>query len=121
MLPGVVAAEHLGSLARRALVLMIGSFVYLSLFRRAAGLDLRAGPCRGRQIRAGTGVQMSEPADASTGKTPRGCAEGALARLLDVLGRDGEEARVVGGAVRNALLGEPITRSMSPPRRCRRR
>ena len=30
--------------------------------------------------------------------------EGALARLLDVLGRDGEEARVVGGAVRNALL-----------------
>jgi poly(A) polymerase len=33
---------------------------------------------------------------------------GALARLLDVLGRDGEEARVVGGAVRNALLGEPI-------------
>ena len=35
--------------------------------------------------------------------------EGALARLLDVLDRDGEEARVVGGAVRNALLGEPIS------------
>jgi poly(A) polymerase len=34
--------------------------------------------------------------------------EGALARLLDVLNRDGDEARVVGGAVRNALLGEPI-------------
>jgi poly(A) polymerase len=34
--------------------------------------------------------------------------DGALARLLDILGRDGEEARVVGGAVRNALLGEPI-------------
>jgi tRNA nucleotidyltransferase/poly(A) polymerase len=34
--------------------------------------------------------------------------EGALARLLAVLNRDGEEARVVGGAVRNALLGEPI-------------
>jgi poly(A) polymerase len=34
--------------------------------------------------------------------------EGVLARLLSVLGRDGEEARVVGGAVRNALLGEPI-------------
>jgi poly(A) polymerase len=31
-----------------------------------------------------------------------------LARLLAVLDRDGEEARVVGGAVRNALLGEPI-------------
>jgi poly(A) polymerase len=34
--------------------------------------------------------------------------EGVLARLLQVLDRDGEEARVVGGAVRNALLGEPI-------------
>ena len=31
--------------------------------------------------------------------------KGALPRLLDVLDRDGEEARVVGGAVRNALLG----------------
>ena len=30
---------------------------------------------------------------------------GALPRLLEVLDRDGEEARVVGGAVRNALLG----------------
>jgi len=35
-------------------------------------------------------------------------ASGALPRLLDVLDRDGEEARVVGGAVRNALLGMPI-------------
>lgn len=34
--------------------------------------------------------------------------EGGLARLLAVLDRDSEEARVVGGAVRNALLGEPI-------------
>jgi poly(A) polymerase len=34
--------------------------------------------------------------------------EGGLARLLAVLNRDDEEARVVGGAVRNALLGEPI-------------
>ena len=33
---------------------------------------------------------------------------GALARLLDVLDRDGEEARVVGGAVRNALLDMPF-------------
>jgi tRNA nucleotidyltransferase/poly(A) polymerase len=31
--------------------------------------------------------------------------EGTLARLLQVLDRDGEEARVVGGAVRNAFLG----------------
>jgi poly(A) polymerase len=34
--------------------------------------------------------------------------EGPLPRLLDVLDRDGEEARVVGGAVRNVLLGEPV-------------
>jgi poly(A) polymerase len=34
--------------------------------------------------------------------------EGALARLMAALAADGEEARVVGGAVRNALLGEPI-------------
>jgi poly(A) polymerase len=33
---------------------------------------------------------------------------GPLGRLLDILDRDGEEARVVGGAVRNALLHEPI-------------
>jgi poly(A) polymerase len=34
--------------------------------------------------------------------------EGALPRLMEVLDRDGEEARVVGGAVRNALLEMPI-------------
>jgi poly(A) polymerase len=33
--------------------------------------------------------------------------ERPLAPLLAVLGRDGEEARVVGGAVRNTVLGEP--------------
>ncbi len=35
-------------------------------------------------------------------------SSGPLARLLAVLNRDGEEARAIGGAVRNALLGEPI-------------
>ena len=34
--------------------------------------------------------------------------EGALPRLLAILDRDGEEARIVGGAVRNALIGEPV-------------
>jgi poly(A) polymerase len=34
--------------------------------------------------------------------------QGALAQLLAVLNEGHEEARVVGGAVRNALLGEPI-------------
>ena len=35
-------------------------------------------------------------------------ASGALPRLLGVLDCDGEEARTVGGAVRNALLGMSI-------------
>jgi tRNA nucleotidyltransferase/poly(A) polymerase len=39
---------------------------------------------------------------------PAWLREGALPRLLDLLDRDGEEARVVGGAVRNELLGEPV-------------
>ena len=34
--------------------------------------------------------------------------QGPLARLLAVLDRDGEEARAVGGAVRNALIGEAV-------------
>ena len=34
-------------------------------------------------------------------------ASGPLAQLLGVLDRAGEEARVVGGAVRNSLIGEP--------------
>jgi len=49
----------------------------------------------------------------STGRTDRKLkhaawlSEGALPLLLDVLDGQGEEARVVGGAVRNALLGLP--------------
>ena len=39
---------------------------------------------------------------------PAWLSAGALPRLLQVLDRDGEEARVVGGAVRNALLSAPI-------------
>ncbi len=35
--------------------------------------------------------------------------DGAVARLLGALDRDGEEARVVGGAVRNALLHLPVS------------
>ncbi len=49
---------------------------------------------------------MSEPR--SLLKDAAWLKDGPLALLLAVLGRDGEEARVVGGAVRNALLGEPI-------------
>jgi len=35
-------------------------------------------------------------------------SDGEVSRLLALLDRDGEEARVVGGAVRNALLGIPV-------------
>ena len=51
-----------------------------------------------------------------------GYAAGALPRLLAVLDRDGEEARVVGGAVRNASARRAgRTKSMSRPRLCRTR
>ena len=50
--------------------------------------------------------------DARTGRTDRRLAharwlkEGPLVPLLEVLNRDGEEARAIGGAVRDALLGK---------------
>jgi poly(A) polymerase len=51
--------------------------------------------------------------------------EAPLAALLGVLDRDGEEARVVGGAVRNALMGLPhgdidIATTAEPPEVVRR-
>ena len=54
------------------------------------------------------------PAHRDLRLTPDGRLDGTallgdprLARVLDLLDRDGEEARLVGGAVRNALLGLP--------------
>jgi tRNA nucleotidyltransferase/poly(A) polymerase len=54
------------------------------------------------------------PAPRDLRLTPDGRLDGTallgdprLARVLDLLDRDGEEARLVGGAVRNALLGLP--------------
>lgn len=35
-------------------------------------------------------------------------SNGPLTRVLDILDRDGEEARAVGGAVRNTLMGLPV-------------
>jgi poly(A) polymerase len=46
---------------------------------------------------------MSDP-DAAR----RALTGGVAGRLLGVLDGDGEEARIVGGAVRNSLLGEPV-------------
>src|SRR5471032_1146949 len=105
---GVVAAEGSGH-ARHLRAGADDRQLHLSLafLRLAAWFDLRAGPCRGRQVRSRPGGAVSEPPASLTDAA--WLREGALARLLDVLNRDGEEARVVGGAVRNALLGEPIS------------
>lgn len=35
-------------------------------------------------------------------------ARADIVALLAVLNRDGDEARIIGGAVRNALIGEPV-------------
>lgn len=43
------------------------------------------------------------------GEIARFLAQSTLARLLGALDGDGEETRVVGGAVRNLLLGEPAS------------
>ncbi len=43
------------------------------------------------------------------GEIARFLAQAAVARLLQALDGDGEETRVVGGAVRNLLLGEPAS------------
>ena len=45
---------------------------------------------------------------ASRGDLAKVLEEPRLQRLLGVLNGDGEETRVVGGAVRNALLGLPV-------------
>jgi len=52
---------------------------------------------------------MPPGATSKTLKDARWLNDGALPRLLAVLDRDGEEARAVGGAVRNALMGLGIS------------
>src|SRR5260370_7008977 len=72
--------------------------------RRAGGVDLWGGACGRREAGSG-GDEM--------GAAPRRLdvdwlRDSALATLLALLDSDGEEARVVGGAVRNSLLAEPV-------------
>ena len=73
---------------------------------------------------------MTAPA-ASTGRTTESLADaawlkdGPLARLLAVLDRDGEEARAIGGAVRDAMLGKipveiDVATTATPPEVIRR-
>jgi poly(A) polymerase len=57
-------------------------------------------------------VNTQSPTTAPTEKSLKGAAwlaAGPLPQLLDVLNADGEEARAIGGAVRDALIGkEPV-------------
>src|SRR5207245_422761 len=71
--------------------------------RLAPGLNLRSSPYGGRPLRAGRDevTQASRRVDAAW------LREAPLRDILAALDGEGEEARVVGGAVRNALLGEP--------------
>ncbi len=88
-----------------ALVLMIGSFVVLAHWSGA--------PPGSTYVPAHVEDGKFVPGQTSDGgRRAARCRLAARGRrwraLLAVLDRDGEEARVVGGAVRNALLGEPL-------------
>src|SRR5258708_22514214 len=73
--------------------------------RGAAGLDLCAGAYGERAVRA----RHSEMS-ATMRLTDSGWLRApALARALSILNSGGEEARVVGGAARNALMGLPLS------------
>ena len=85
---------------------MIGSFVVLAHFSGAppGSTYIPAHMENGKFVPGRT--QMTALRRISP---PRpGCARDRWRVCLPTLDRDGEEARVVGGAVRNALLGEPI-------------
>ena len=85
---------------------MIGSFIVLAHF---AGAPPARPTCR-RTSRTASSCRGSDAVSARDASTPPGCARRRWRALLAALNRDGEEARVVGGAVRNALLGEPHRR-----------
>src|SRR5436309_9568186 len=74
------------------------------ILRRAAGFDLRSRAHGKRQARSRS-REMSEARVLSDAPWLR---SGPAARVLALLNGDGEEARVVGGAVRNALLKIPL-------------
>src|SRR5262249_20597775 len=72
-------------------------------FRRLAILNLYSGAYRERQARS----RRREMTSSRVLNAPW-LPSGPTARVLELLNENGEEARVVGGAVRNALLGIPI-------------
>lgn len=63
--------------------------------------------------------------EAERGRLASLLARADVAALLAALNRDGEQARIVGGAVRNALLGEPVAdidvATTCPPKETMRR
>ena len=103
--PQAWTLRRVAGLIIASLILMAGSFIVLAQFGGCtAGLDLRARAYRERQIRAANDAVTSAP---HLGDAPW-LQRGDVARLLALLNSDGEEARVVGGAVRNALLRLPV-------------
>ena len=92
-----------------ALVLMIGSFVVLAQFGGAPpGSTYVPAHIENGRLVPGTDAMTQRRGDRDS-TTPPGSATAPLAaRARRCSNGDGEEARVVGGAVRNALLGEPL-------------
>src|SRR5690348_2092338 len=74
-----------------------------AFFRRAAGLDLHPRAYGERQVRSRSREMSAAVLDGASWLTT-----GATAHVLKLLNGDGEEARVVGGAVRNALMKLPV-------------
>src|SRR5256885_5073379 len=75
-----------------------------AILRRAAGFDLRSRAHGKRQA----GPRSREMSEARVLSDAPWLRSGPAARALALLNGDGEEARVVGGAVRNALLNTPL-------------
>src|SRR5689334_9479344 len=75
-----------------------------AILRCAAGFHLRSRAYRKRQA----GSRSREMSEARVLSDAPWLRSGPAAHVLALLNADGEEARVVGGAVRNALLGIPL-------------
>ena len=100
-----------------------------AVFRRLARLQLCAGACRRWPPCAGDAAVSEAGRTARRLKNADWLTHSSLTRLLDVLSQGGEEARVAGGAVRNALMDLPpgyrrcddrLARGSDPPRDRRR-
>ena len=101
------------------LVVALGWIVFTGLTAQARHGRLCAGAHGERRLRASPD-QMNAGLQAVR-LPPGSFIEAApVQAVLGILDRDGEEARVVGGAVRNALLGVPAAISTSPPPPCPR-